>query len=206
MNGTKAGANGNATADDSQATNLYDGLMDARLRRASLQALLENRAAAEADLRLLDTQLPRSSDLRAGMGRLYDLLGQADSALKQYGDWLDTHPTDFGRAALLNNRCWLRARLDRELNLALADCERAVEVDREDAGAHDSLGWVWLRLGDAQAARRAFDKAIRLKPLASSYYGRAVASLRLSLPASGASDLADARRLDPGSGDRKSVV
>jgi hypothetical protein len=72
-------------------------------------------------------------------------------------------------------------------------------VDKDDGAAtyRDSLGWTYLRLGDAAQAKRAFDGAIKLEARPFSLYGRGLAQLRLNDAASGERDLAAARKLRP---------
>jgi tetratricopeptide (TPR) repeat protein len=91
----------------------------------------------------------------------------------------------------------MRARLNIVLPLALRDCKQAVDVDEGEAAYRDSLGWTYLRMGDAARAKKAFDGAIKLEALPFSLYGRGLAQLRLNDTASGEQDLAAARRLKP---------
>jgi tetratricopeptide (TPR) repeat protein len=101
-------------------------------------------------------------------------------------------------ASVLNNRCWTRTRLNIDLPLALEDCKEAVDRDEAEASYRGSLGWTYLRLGDAAKAKRAFDGAIKLEAQHFfSLYGRGLAQLRLNDPANGERDLAAARKLKP---------
>jgi tetratricopeptide (TPR) repeat protein len=186
-----------ALADLDQALTLNPALAEARMRRARVHAALKQRPSAQADLDRLDADLPPSAALRADMGRLYAGFALVAPALRQFGLWIDSHPRDARLADALNERCWLRARLNIELPLALEDCKRAVDLDEEAQAPRDSLGWTYLRLGDAARARTAFDGAIRLQARAMSLYGRALASFQLDDPASAAQDLAAARKLQP---------
>jgi predicted aspartyl protease len=186
-----------ALADLDEALRLDPLLNEARLRRASMRASMDDRPGAEADLAQLDAVLPPSSDLRAGMGHLYASFRQAYQALRQFDLWVRTHSTDAGLASVLNARCWLRARLNIDLPLALEDCKAAVDNDDGSAANRDSLGWTYLRLGDATKAKKAFDGAIKLESSAFSLYGRGLAQLRLNDATAGQNDLAAARKLQP---------
>ena len=97
------------------------------------------------------------------MAQLYAGFAQAAEALRQFDLWVSTHPKDARLASVLNGRCWMRARLNIDLPLALEDCTEAVDKDDGDASYRDSLGWTYLRLGDAAKAKKAFDGAIKLE-------------------------------------------
>lgn len=187
-----------ALTDLDEALRLNPDLAEARLRRAGVLAHQKAHLGALSDLLLLDVQLPASANQRARMGDLLAILGQPESALKQFGLWLETHARDADRSSVLNSRCWLRARFNRQLDLAQDDCEAAVSLDRQDPNARDSLGWVLLRKGQLREARRAFDAALKLKPLPISLYGRGLVQLRLGEAEAAQRDLDEARRLEPG--------
>ena len=186
-----------ALADLDEALRLDPALAEARLRRAKVREALADRPGAGADLAQLDAALPPSSHLRADMADLHARFGQTAEALRQYDLWVKTHQKDARLAGVLNGRCWLRARLNIDLPLALEDCKEAVDRDHGEASYHDSLGWTYLRLGDAARAKKAFDGAIKLKDLSFSLYGRGLAQLRLNDTAGGERDLAAARKLQP---------
>ena len=188
---------GPALADLDKALHLDPTLTEPRLRRARVHAALGNRPGAQADLMQLDTALPPTSTLRADMAQLYASFGQAAEALRQFDLWVNTHQKDARLASVLNSRCWLRARLNIELPLALQDCMQAVDMDGGAAAYRDSLGWTYLRLGDAARAKKAFEGAIKLEELPYSLYGRGLARMRLNDTASGEQDLAAARKLKP---------
>jgi predicted aspartyl protease/Tfp pilus assembly protein PilF len=186
-----------ALADLDEALRLDPALADARSRRAWLHAGMGDRASAQADLSQLDVALPPPHHLRAEMGDLYARFDQASEALRQFDLWVTHHQKDVQRARVLNSRCWLRARLNIDLALALQDCKAAVDVDEGSAAIHDSLGWTYLRMGDAARAKTAFDAAIKIEALPLSLYGRGLARLRLNDTAGGEQDLTAARQLRP---------
>ncbi len=186
-----------AVADLDQALQLNPSLADARMRRAQVLAGLGKRPEAQADLMHLDVALTPSAPRRADMAEMHARLGQTADALRQFELWVNTHQKDERLASVLNQRCWLRTRLNIDLPLALQDCKQAVGMDGGAAAHHDSLGWTYLRLGDAAQAKKAFDAAITLQALPFSLYGRGLAQLRLNNTAGGEQDLAAARRLRP---------
>jgi len=186
-----------ALADLDESLRLNSELAEARVRRAFVRSELGDRAGAQADLAQLDSTLPPSSHLRSEMGLLYANLRQAPESVRQYDLWIGSHPNDARISSALNGRCWLRARMNIDLPLALEDCKAAIDKDSGDASYRDSLGWTYLRLGDAASAKKAFDGAIKIEALPFSLYGRALANLRLNDTADSERDLAAARRLKP---------
>ena len=186
-----------ALTDLDTALRLDPALAEARIRRTWVRLTLGDRPGAEADLAQLDAALPPSSQLRAEMAQLYASFAKAPEALRQFDLWVSTHPRDAQLASVLNARCWLRARLNIDLALALEDCKEAVDKDDGEAAFRDSLGWTYLRMGDAAKAKRAFDGAIKLAARPFSLYGRGLAQLQLNDTANGEHDLAAARKLRP---------
>jgi len=190
-----------ALADLDRALTLAPSMAESRHLRARLLAAQDNRSGALADLGQLDAGLPPSHGLRADMGIQYAALGQTADALRQFDLWVGTHPQDARLASVLNERCWLRARRNLDLPLALRDCQQAVALDKDEASYQDSLGWTHLRLGDAARAKQAFDGAIRLKRLPFSLHGRGLALQQLGDAAAADADLAAARAAQPSIAD-----
>lgn len=185
-----------AMTDFDEALRLDPALAQARFDRAVLLHRLEHQPASLADLKLLDSQLPPSADLRTDMAELFAAQDQMVDALKQFALWLESHPRNARRAQTLNSRCWLRLRHNQDLELSLEDTKKSVDLDEGDANARDCLGWVYLRMVDLRRAKRAFDASIKLEPLAFSFYGRSLVHLRSGDKAQSDWDLAEARRLE----------
>lgn len=102
-------------------------------------------------------------------------------------------------AEALNNRCWIRAVNDENLNDALADCDAALRVDPQYAAALDSRGLLHLKRGEYAAALADYEAALALEPTRGHYiYGRGLARERLGQIAEGQADLAAAEVAEPG--------
>ena len=81
-----------------------------------------------------------------------------------------------GNPVLLNGRCWVKAVANVELDTALKDCTKAIELTDNPSGILDSRGLVYLRLQRYDDAIADLDAALRLRPnLASSLFVRGVA-------------------------------
>lgn len=102
-------------------------------------------------------------------------------------------------AQLRNERCWINGLRDRALDIALTDCNRAVELAAEDSGSLDSRALVNFRNGHLDQAKVDLDAALAIDPeLPSSLYLRGIVLGRLGQKAAGDADIAAARKLYPG--------
>lgn len=186
-----------ALADLDAVLAIDASLHEARFSRAWSRYAADDVAGALDDLARLDEALPALSNLRRDMANLYAEMERVPDALRQWDLWMSTHGNDAGRAEVLNGRCWLRARLGLELDKALSDCRQAIRLADVDHSYHDSLGWTYLRMGDARRAIEAFDEAIALRPSeAWSLYGRSLAHRKEGKVAAADRDLAAARKAD----------
>jgi tetratricopeptide (TPR) repeat protein len=168
--------------------------------RAQLRAADAESAPAPLleDLQHLDRELAPSAHERFVMARLYAHRGELSQALRQWELWLQTRSKDRRRADAYAGRCWLRVRLNLQLDEALKDCEAAVEVDARDPEYHDGLGWAHWRRGEWESALKAFNRALRLdQRYARSLYGRSRTLAQLRDPEAAERDQRVARQLRP---------
>jgi len=105
-------------------------------------------------------------------------------------------------AATRNGRCWARAVLGQELDLAREDCEAAVGKEPEDGNNHNSLAFVRFRSGDYAGAIADYTTSLSLDPSgASSYYMRGRAKA-LTGDATAHADIDKGLSLEPGVAER----
>ena len=186
-----------ALKDLDEALRLLPTLGAAQSQRASLRAGMGDRDGALADLQQLDASLPPSAPLRANMANVYAQFGLAPEALRQWELWMPTHRHDMGLLNVLASRCWLRARLNLDLDKALDDCKDAVDLDGTDGRALHNLAWTYLRRGDASRAVKNFDRSQELRPSPWALYGRGLAYAKQGKADDSRRDLAAARKLNP---------
>jgi tetratricopeptide (TPR) repeat protein len=187
-----------ALEDFDKALELDASQSDARSRRAWLRFHAKNRDGAKADLDALDKTLAPQAQMRLTMAHLYLDLEQPAQALAQLNLWLPAHPHEFKRDVALNSRCWTRLMLGIELDLALDDCDDAVDSDSKNPAYLDSRGWIYLRMGKYKKALSDFDRSIEYRPESAwSLYGRGLAKMRLGDAAKGEADLTAARKVQP---------
>lgn len=121
--------------------------------------------------------------------------GDAAGAIAAVDEALLAHP-DSGE--LLNSRCWIKATLNVEIDGALKDCTRALELSTDRAAVLDSRAMVYFRLNRLEDAMNDLDAALESEPdLAASLYLRGIIHARQGKAAESRSDLALARTIAP---------
>jgi tetratricopeptide (TPR) repeat protein len=127
-------------------------------------------------------------------GRIYDRRRDYTRAIADY-DRAVRYAPDNVRA--LNDACWTRAVVGRELDKALVACDRAISLRPLNANYLDSRGFVYFRLGRFADAISDYSAALARDPkMAATLYMRGVAKLRLGEKASGNIDIAGAKVLN----------
>ena len=101
-------------------------------------------------------------------------------------------------AVLLNERCWIKGTLAVELDSALDDCTRSVELTENNAAELDSRAMVYFRLNRLNDALADLNAALDRNPAApGSLYLRAVIERKLGKGRDADEDAASARKLAP---------
>lgn len=126
-------------------------------------------------------------------GELYLSRREYARAVVDYSDVIRFTPES---STGYNARCWARAMWNASLEIARADCDRALELSPGDARALDSRGMVNLRQERWQDAWNDYDAAVRAENHPHYLYGRGIAALRLGRTQEGQADLAAAAALD----------
>lgn len=166
------------------------------------RAFLESKrlVAALADFDNAIALDPFDADVFAARGSVFQEMSRYRRAIRDFGHAIALAPEE---GAFWNARCWVRMAANVELRSALSDCRAALKRNPDSAHTFDSLGWVYYRLNDAQAAVQAFDTALAKSPrLASSWYGRGLSHMELGDGRRGAAEVAKAQVLDPGIAQR----
>jgi len=167
---------------------------------------------AKADLDAVDRQAPAEADLRLTLGRVYEDIGQYGQAIHQYDLWIANHAHDDRLAVALTWRCGSRVQGNVDVDQGLKDCNQAyglMGVSFWSSKPRWPASWIApllstrsladLRRGNIKGAIADDDAAIKLQPTdADAFYARGIAELREGLETAGKTDLAAARRLQPG--------
>jgi tetratricopeptide (TPR) repeat protein len=127
---------------------------------------------------------------------IYRERGKFDLALKDIGHALKLAP-DY--PAALSARCFTRAAANRELGIALADCEKSLVLRPGDADTFAYRGFVKFRRGQFTASIEDCNHALELdNHLAGSLFVRGLAKHRLKMIDEADTDIIAAKKLDPG--------
>jgi len=136
----------------------------------------------------INPQDPNAFGLRAD---LEDRQGNQRAALADYQKAISLDP---GNPMGWRGTCLMRAELNIELDQALSDCNRAIQINPNNALFYNALGLVQLRRNDNQGTIDAYSRALAIQPnVATSLYGRGLAEQRLGQTADAQRDIAAAR-------------
>lgn len=154
---------------------------------------------AEA-LALIEPQIAEGGEnltaLLAIKASLLGRTGDTDAALAAIDQAITEKP---GNGSLLNSRCWIKGTHNVQLDTALKDCTRAIELsDQIAATALDSRAMVYFRQNRFDEAIADLNAALEQRPYSpASLYLRGVIEKQQGKAGDAAADLADARLLNP---------
>lgn len=184
-----------AIADYTQTIKLLPTFPPAYRERGS--ALIAKRAFSQAI-----ADFDAAIKLKADYADAFDERGYAYRMLKDY----DRAIADYTRALEINpkmtvtqmRRCWVRAVANRELNLALADCDAALKANAKDKEGYESRCFVHFRKGDAAKALQDCETALAMDgKLPKALFLRGIMKQRSGDKKGGDADIAAAKLSDP---------
>ncbi len=203
-----------ARADIDAAVRLNGEDVDARLTRAEWAALRHDNDAALVDANRANELLSPGSGQRLTLGVIYADAGASAEAITQFERWFAAHPHDGLRPYAYSARCQARALSGQQLDLALTDCNLALEADPQDGYAYATRALILLRQGQFARAVSDYDVGVKnierdiansstktlpheKQQLAWALYGRGLARTRLGATDSARTDFDAALELDP---------
>jgi tetratricopeptide (TPR) repeat protein len=128
-------------------------------------------------------------------GVAYNLKGNYQQAIDDFGQVIHFEPKN---AMAWNNRCYYRA-IAGQLDAALVDCNRSLELQPGIGATLDSRGFTYLKMKKFDLAIADYDAAIAKDAKQAGWlYGRSVARRGKHDAAGAAADLAAATKLEPG--------
>jgi len=159
--------------------------IDAGQKEAALAPIEEHLATADDD----------KPDWLAVKAQLMARIGDAQGAVAAMDEAITVKPTN---ATFLNDRCWIKATLNVQLESAIQDCTRANELSEDNAASLDSRALVYFRLNRLDEALADIDAALDRRPeTAGSLYLRAAIERRMGKMHDADEDAANARMISP---------
>ena len=148
---------------------------------------------------LLDEQIAAGGQRASGFRRLKSELladtGDVRGGIALLDALVESEPEDAG---MFNARCWMRATHNVDLETALGDCNKALQLSKGASNVLDSRALVYHRLGRNEDALKDLAAALEKAPGQSgSLYLRAVVLGGQGKAADAKSELATARLIDP---------
>ncbi len=166
----------------------------ARMMRANAYLRLEDWRAAEEDLSHVLALEPDNANAHFQRAQARSQMGEHALAIEDFDALV---AAELNLSAFLNARCWERAIWGEELDQAMDDCNRSIDL-APNAANYDSRGLVHLRQGSLDASIADYTAALEINPeQPDSYFGRGIAYLRDEQLSAGEADIARALELDP---------
>ena len=188
------GDSARAIVDFDQAIRLNPQFASAFANRGRTYHAKGDYARAIADYDQTIKLNPKAANAFYDRGSAYQSQGLYFRAIVDYDQ---AGLIDANNAGYQNARCWNRALVNRELEVARAACDAALLLEPQDPDILDSRGLVGLKQGRFSDAWNDYDAAARLNANNASYlFGRGVAALRLGRTQAGQADIARATQID----------
>jgi tetratricopeptide (TPR) repeat protein len=184
-----------ALADYNAALERNPRNVEALTSRAAIHSLNSRMAFAIQDLDAAVAIAKENPHVYFNRGFAYFAQGQYQKAIDDYTTAISLDP-DFALA--YNNRALARAVINKDLPLALADCDMALKLAPGNLDVRDTRGFVYLKLGDPALALNEYNAALARDPnRTTALFGSGLAKIRMGNIKSGEGDQAAARILDP---------
>jgi tetratricopeptide (TPR) repeat protein/predicted aspartyl protease len=191
-----------AIKDFDQALLLKTDNLEALIARSQFRQRSGDIPGAASDLDAAANAATKEAAIRLDFGQAYQQMDLNRQAIVQFDLWIAVHPEDARLVVALNDRCWARALLGDQLDLALADCNKALSMNSKFAAALDGRGLVRLRRGEYQKALSDYNDSVALQPKnAWALYGRGLTKLHLGMNAQGQADIEAAQAANPNIGE-----
>ncbi len=177
----------------------YDLDNDNKDARAWMAVALRNTGDTDGALDYVDADPdPATEDGESALSSRALILaqgGRGRDALDLLNAAITRRPSS---SPLLNDRCWMQGLANINLDAALADCNKAIELASDPAEVFDSRAMVHFRAGRFAEAKKDLDAALAIAPeMAASRFMRAVIALREGDKATAAANFNAARKVSP---------
>jgi tetratricopeptide (TPR) repeat protein len=185
-----------AIADHSEAIRLDPAYTLAFYGRGVAYSAKRDRDHAIADFDEAIRLQPKFASAFVARGNAYASKKEYDRAISEYTEALLVDPPERVVPLALSSRCFVRLVVGRDLQDALADCTKSLNLRPNDASTLNFRGFTCLKLGEFERSIADFDAALAIEPkLAASLYGRSLARRRAGDGQAADKDLEMAKRI-----------
>ncbi|HOF34599.1 MAG TPA: hypothetical protein PK624_12615 [Spirochaetota bacterium] len=131
-----------------------------KLKAFSL-AMTNNYQPAEKIINEVLVSFPADSQSLGILGYIYDKMNRRKEALDCYKRIISS---DNSNATALNSIAYLMTELGSDLNAALSFAKKALETNRDNPAYLDTIGYVYLRRGETEMAKKYLKAAFEKMP------------------------------------------
>jgi tetratricopeptide (TPR) repeat protein len=171
---------------------------DALVDRGQLRLQRGDKSGGLLDLDSLTKLAPNDATRLFQIASVLQMEEVFDEAIERFNLWIAAYPKDARLPSALNQRCWSRAMLNRELDLAMTDCNMALKKSSQNPQYLDSRGVLFLRLGQYDKSIADYDASLKKRPHNEwSLYGRGLSKLAKGLRLEGTRDIEAALAVNP---------
>ena len=111
--------------------------------------------------------LPENESIMFDLGIVLDQAGQRKEAMQVYSAVIKMNPNS---AVAMNNLAFLMAETDGDLNQAISLAQKAKQMMPDYAEVSDTLGWIYLKMGNSDSAVGIFKDLVNKVPKFSTYH------------------------------------
>ncbi|MBF0407209.1 MAG: tetratricopeptide repeat protein [Candidatus Riflebacteria bacterium] len=116
---------------------------------------------AVVKLKALRGHHPHLVQIHSILGRLYSEQGRLTDALSSFNDALRLDPNN---AEALANQAYISVLKGKDIDLALKNAQRAVEMQPARSEFRHTLGWIWFKKGELDNSIEHLSEAVKLNP------------------------------------------
>jgi tetratricopeptide (TPR) repeat protein len=191
-----------ALADLDEVLRLKPDQGDTLMTRGMVRLATNDLQGASADFDRAAALAPNDPGTTLEIAQAYLGAMQFEEAVKRYDQWLAKNPKSSRSGSALNGRCWSRAMLGTQLELALDDCNAAVKKLPRLSLVFDSRAMVQLRRGNVDDAIKDYQASLKiLNNNAHTLYGLGVAETKKGDTAQGEAHIRQALQISATAGD-----
>jgi tetratricopeptide (TPR) repeat protein len=187
-----------ALADLDQTLKLKPDHVAALMDRGTMRLARRDENGARDDFDATIRYSPSDTSLLLTIAQIYAGTGGYDEAIRRLDAWIAANPKDDRVPTALNDRCWSRALANKELDLALTDCNAALKNGPRNSVHYDSRAMVYLRRGELDKSIADYKTSLKLQPKnPRALYGLGLAELKKGMKAEADRDMQAAAAINP---------